>query len=211
VARARAASRLRHCAGWRTRQLLLVALCVEALEGAPVHHGFAAHFEGGHAESTRSGRERMVRAFSVTSRPPSRRRGSPPGGSALLVFDGHRKAIQLQLRHVRVPGTLQQLAHAAVEIRSSPSFSALSRLSMGALWRTLTKPSRGLRQPARPANREKPAPDGPLQFPQAAHQGVVLGVADFRLVQDVVQMLVAAQLGAAFRLPARSLSLCSHL
>jgi len=54
---------LRHCAVGETRQLLLVALCVEALEGAPVHHGFAAHFEGGHAESTRSGRDGWCARF----------------------------------------------------------------------------------------------------------------------------------------------------
>src|ERR1035438_7323819 len=32
-----------------------------------------------------------------------------------------------------------------------------------------------------------------LQFPQAAHQRVIFGVSDFRLVEDIVQVLVAAQ------------------
>ena len=68
---------------------------------------------------------------------------------------------------------------------------------MGELWRTLTNPSRGL-----PPTRWVGESGGGklrmlgLERLQAAHQGVVFGVGDFGLVEDVVQVFVAAQLFA---------------
>ena len=51
-------------------QAALVALGVQTLEGAAVHDRLAADFESRRAcDFTRSGSERMVRAFSVTSSP----------------------------------------------------------------------------------------------------------------------------------------------
>ena len=68
---------------------------------------------------------------------------------------------------------------------------------MGELWRTLTKPSRGL-PPTRWVGESGVGQLGMLRprAPAAAHQGVVFGVGDFGLVEHVVQVLVAAQLFA---------------
>ena len=68
---------------------------------------------------------------------------------------------------------------------------------MGELCGTLTKPSRGL-PPTRCVGESGVASSGccVFQLLQLAHQRVVFGVGDFRLVENVVQMLVAAQLFA---------------
>ena len=71
--------------------------------------------------STRSGSERMVRAFSVTSSPtvPSPR-VTAWAKRAVAIMGRHREAVQLQFGDVAECGAAQQFAHAAVEIAQLP-------------------------------------------------------------------------------------------
>jgi hypothetical protein len=80
------------------RKPALVALGVQPFEGAPVHDRLAAHLEGRQRGSTRSGSERMVRAFSVTSSPtePSPR-VTAWRQPAVAVERRHGKPVQFQL------------------------------------------------------------------------------------------------------------------
>ena len=98
-------------------QPALVAVGVQALEGAPVHHGLAAHFElrqaGLHAQGQRADGARILGHLFADHAVAARDRLRK---LAVAIVRGHGKSVQLQFGHVQVFGAAQQFAHAAVEI-----------------------------------------------------------------------------------------------
>ncbi len=156
--------------------------------------GFAGQSD---SSRTRSGKERMVRAFSVTSSPtrPSPR-VSACSKRLVVVMRGHRKAVELQLRHVFVRIRLSAMSERAHRNRAVPaSLSALSRLSIGELCGTLTNPSRGW-PPTRWVGESGVRSSGcaSSRSAQLAHRAVVFSIGDLGLIENVVEVFVMFQL-----------------
>ena len=192
------------------RQALALALLVEPLKGGLGHDHFAAHFKGlrqaGFLEPLGGDGERhaangadvggdvfadlAVAAGDAGDRGARRRLGR-------LVVQRHAQAVELELGGVFDRQRAGQLAHTAVPVgqlfggvgvvqrehgpRVAHFFEALGRLAADALGGRVGGEQFGMRG---------------LKALELVHQRIVCGVGDFRRVENVIEVLVTAQLGA---------------
>ena len=108
---------------------------------------------------------------------------------------GHGQAVELQLGDVLEFGAAQQLAHAAVEIAQLAFVQGVVETEHGRAVRHLDETLARFAAYALGWASRASSSSGwrGLQIAQFAHEGVVFGVADFGLVEHVVQALVMAQ------------------
>src|ERR1035438_5503054 len=177
-------------------EALGVALAVEAFEGAAAHNGFTADFEA---------RERALHAqrkgadgagiFGYVFAHRAVSTGDGLGKFAVAIVGGHGESVQFELGDVAVWGDAEEVADAAVEIAELTLVEgvieaeqrravldldeSLARLSTDALGGGVRREQLGMLG---------------LQRLEPAHQLVVFGVGDLGSVEDVVLLLVVAQL-----------------
>ena len=152
-----------------------------------------------------SGTLRMVRMFEVTSSPvwPSPRvmpvvsRAPPP--SRWLVAQRHAQAVHLVLGHILDRQRAGQLAAAGVPGGQLLGGVGVVQREHGPRVRDLAEALGGLAADALGGRvgGEQLGVRG-FELLQLVHQRVVGGVGDLRRVENVIQMLVAAQFGAEF-------------
>ncbi len=173
-----------------------VALGIQTIECSPIHDHLAANFvlrpvRPGGLQRQRFDGPRILCHVLADGSVASRDRLVEP---AVAIVRRQRKPVHLQLDRIAIGLIAQQLAHAPVEVdqlalierivetqhrRRVPDLDeSLARLAAHALRRRI----RGRQFRMRGFER--------LQF---AHHRVVFGVGDFRRIEHIVQMLVAAQ------------------
>ena len=196
------------------RQSFALALLVQALEGGFGHHHFAAHLE------CLPLRERTFRSWSLRNAERHAADGADVRGDVFaglavaarqahgepsvavragLVTQRHAQAVELEFGRIFDGQSAGQFVHAAVPVgqlfggvgvverehgpRVLRLFEALGRLAAHALRRRVGRDQLGMRR---------------FKSLQFVHQRVVLGVGDLGRVENVVEMLVAAQFFAQF-------------
>jgi hypothetical protein len=183
-------------------------VCVQALEAGKAHVHLAPHLQ--HPR-------RRLRAQAQRHRPDGARvdrdvlaAGAVTTGGGLhqltrLVAQAHRQPVELGLRGVDDALAVQALAHAAVEVTQLLLVECVAQRQHGHRVRHLRK--RGAGGGAHPLGggiADDQARMRRLQRLELAHQAVVLGVRDLRVVEHVVAMVVVrdllAQPGGARRL-----------
>ena len=172
-----------------TSQALLLTLGVEPLEGAAIHDGFAAHlelrFRGGNMEWQRAnGACVFGDLLSHQSVAASYRLRKLP----VAIVGGHGEPVQLQLSHAgNVADTVQEIAQLLLVQRviEAEHLGGVGYLDESLTWLAANALRRGIRREQLRVRLFK--------IRKLAHQGVVFGVGDLRVVEDVVEPLMMAQ------------------
>ena len=173
---------------------------VEFLESGLGHHHLAAHLQDRRPALAQQPQRHAADGADVGSdvlAGVTVATGGPALQHAVAVQDGHGQAVQLGLGGIVHRFHSQALAHAAIEVVHLLVAEGVVEGEHGHLVAHLAEALQGLRPHALGGGvgRHELRPAG-FELLQLAHEAVVLGIRDLRLVEHVIEIVVVIDLAA---------------